>query len=76
MRFYILFLCLLVHSAFSPASTDDVENDRNIDERIKKFNRISPRQLGAAVNTDDKQVQDLIEVSKDGNRYSYSYVKK
>ena len=69
MRFYILFLCLLVHSAFCPASTD-VANEENSDKRIKSFKWISPRRLGAPVNTDDKQVQDLIEVSKEGNRYS------
>ncbi|XP_044179322.1 rab5 GDP/GTP exchange factor-like [Acropora millepora] len=54
----------LYRTAFCSASTD-VANEENSDKRIKSFKWISPRRLGAPVNTDDKQVQDLIEVSKE-----------
>ena len=63
------FLCLLFHSVFCPASTDDEARDLENQKRIRSFNWISPQHLDAAINTDDKQVQQLIEESEQGKCY-------
>lgn len=56
----------LYRIVFCPASTDDEARDLENQKRIRSFNWISPQHLDAAINTDDKQVQQLIEESEQG----------
>lgn len=59
----------LYRIVFCPASTDDEARDLENQKRIRSFNWISPQHLDAAINTDNKQVQQLIEESEQGRCY-------
>ena len=62
---YILFLCRV----FCPPSTDDELKDLELQKKIRQLKWVTRQHLDAAVDLDNKKVQEFLEDAQNGIEY-------